>query len=78
MKSVFEYLDYRTFLKDYYEEQKERHDRSLRDVSMVTMNIRQVDFEEIRIRNNDISKDRVKLEFMNQKAYDELLQFAVE
>jgi uncharacterized protein (TIGR02147 family) len=25
MKSVFEYLDYRIFLKDFYEEQKERH-----------------------------------------------------
>ena len=25
MKSVFDYLDYRTFLKDYYDEQKERH-----------------------------------------------------
>ena len=25
MKSVFEYLDYRTFLKDFYEEQKVRH-----------------------------------------------------
>jgi uncharacterized protein (TIGR02147 family) len=26
MKSVFEYLDYRVFLKDYYEEGKSRHD----------------------------------------------------
>lgn len=25
MKSVFEYLDYRNYLKDFYEEQKERH-----------------------------------------------------
>ncbi|MBN1760197.1 MAG: TIGR02147 family protein [Chitinispirillaceae bacterium] len=25
MKSVFEYLDYRSFLKDFYEQQKERH-----------------------------------------------------